>query len=125
MGQMAPDPFFPSAHDQQDPDDAEGDDDNDEDPQNSRPDRTETKNRKHLELLKKLSKILPDKFIFINSNTQRDLDDSEAFPKIKINLDLTGSWLVTPAPTNDLDTCGLWLANAKFPSPRNNQTQIF
>ena len=89
MGRMAPDPFFPPAHDQQDPDEAEEDDD--DDPQNSRPDRTETKNRKHLELLKKLSKILPDKFIFINSNTQRDLDDSEVSPKIKINSDLTVS----------------------------------
>ena len=121
MGQMAPDPFFPPAHDQQDPDEAEEDDDDDP---HSRPDRTETKNRKHLELLKKLSKILPDKFIFIN-NTQRDLDDSEASLKIKINPDLTGSWLVTPDPSNDLDSYGLWPASTKFPSPRNNQTPTF
>ena len=125
MGQMAPDPFCPPAHDQQDPNDAEGDDDDDEDPQNSHPDRTETKNKRHLERLKKLSKILPDKLIFINSNTQRDLDDSEASPKIKINPDLTGSWLVTPAPSNDLDSCGLWPASTKFPGPRNNQTPTF
>ena len=45
--------------------------------------------------------------------------------KIKINPDLTGSWLVTPAPANDLDSYGLWPANTKFPSHKNNQTPIF
>ena len=83
------------------------------------------KNKKQLDLLKKLSKIMPDKFIFINSNTQRALDDSEDSPKIKINPDLTGSWLVTPGPANDLDSYGLWPANTKFPGPKNNQTPIF
>ena len=63
--------------------------------------------------------------MFINSNTQRDLDNSETSPKIKINPDLTGSWLVTPDPLNDLDSCGLWPASTKFPGNRNNQTPTF
>ena len=121
MGQMAPDPILPPY--QEDPDVA--DEDEDDDPHDSRPDRTETKNKKQLDLLKKLSKLMPDNFIFIKNNTQRALDDTEASPKIKINPDLTGSWLVTPAPANDLDSCGLWPANTKFPGPKNNQTPIF
>ena len=81
MGQMAPDPILPPY--QEDPDVA--DEDEDDDPHDSRPDRTETKNNKQLDLLKKLSKIMPDNFIFIKSNTQRALNDMEASPKIKIN----------------------------------------
>ena len=63
--------------------------------------------------------------MFVNSNTQRDLDNSETSPKIKINPDLMGSWLVTPDPSNALDSCGLWPASTKFPDTRNNQTPTF
>ena len=104
---------------------AEEAEEDDDDPQIPHTDKSETKNKRQLELIKKLSNILPEKFLFVNSNTQRDLDNSESSPKIKINPDLTGSWLVTPDPLNDLDSCGLWPSNTKFPGTRNNQTPTF
>ena len=129
MGQMAPGPFCPPDQGQQFPDDAEEDEeedvDDDDDPQVPRPDKSEAKNKRHLDLLKKLAKILPDKFMFCNSSTQRDLDNWESSPKIKINPNLKGSWLITPDPLNDLDSCGLWPASTKFPGTRNNQTPKF
>ena len=78
MGQMALGPSCPPDQGQHVPDDAEGDEEDDYDLQLPRPDKTETKNKRHLDLLKILSKILPDKFKFVNRNIQRDLDDLEA-----------------------------------------------